>query len=576
MLPKIPYILQKNKSQIVQFRGINYSDMLSDGDFSDSSGISLRRYPYLANKKGREVMGQIEYEDMGEIKYREIKAFTVYGGKLLCIDDESNIYYDGQRIGDCFTATPQLVTVGNKVVIFPDKFYVDFSGENPVLKKLESELSGNAVFKASSVNFEGRAATPYVVAGVTIDGTDNYVLKAGKRNVLRNYEGDNYLCVLKVTNTNEEVETRLYRAKMYDIKTWFEDGVLCAHADGFPFKKGDAAIVYDVLTEDCRSLEIVSLDDGGNDAYGKKCYKINFGQHDWKHTQSGYILLGKSYGDFGESRKIALEITRYGYNTRERVYGETAYVSKQNGGDNICRFTKAEVPGNAELAAGIFHGKIASAGMRTKFSSYLEKGRGVKLKVDNTTYTCEVVKASEYSFDFKLTEGSDPPPVNPDWITITAAEVEGLDQYFRVGDCVEISGSNYNKTSFIIDKIVGQELFAASEIFNETNQAELVTVARRVPDLDFICENHNRLFGCSNKDDLRLRAGRPHQYVRLRGRCNRFFCGRGGRRGRIHGLRKARHLGAILQGGQDIQACGIIPCGVCALFLRGGRGTEWF
>lgn len=490
MLPKIPYILQKNKSQIVQFRGINYSDMLSDGDMSDSSGISLRRYPYLANKKGREVMGRIED--------REIKAFTVYGGKLLCIDDESQIYYDGQQIGICSTATPQLVTVGNKVVIFPDKSYVDFSGENPVLKELESELSGNAVFKASSVNFEGRAATPYVVAGVTIgqkdDGTENYVLKAGKRNVLKNYEGDNYLCVLKVND-----ETRLYRAKMYDIKTWFEDGVLCAHADGFPFKKGDTAIVYDVLTEDCRSLEINSLDDEGHDSYGKKYYKIDFGKHKWKHTQSGYILLGKSYGDFGESRKIALEITRYGYNTRERVYGETAYVSKENGGDNICRFTKAEVPSNAELAAGIFHGKIVSAGMRTKFSSYLEKGRGVELKANNTPYKCEVVEASEYSFDFELTEGSDP-PVNPDWITITAAEAEGLDQYFRVGDCVEISGSNYNKTSFIIDKIVGQELFAASEIFNETNQTELVTVARRVPDLDFICENHNRLFGCSNKD----------------------------------------------------------------------------
>ena len=481
MLPKIPYAMEKNKSQIVQFRGINYSDMRSDGDLSDSFGISLRRFPYLTNKKGREAMGQITG--------KEIKAFTVYSGKLLCIDDESDIYYDGKPIDVCSTTTPQLVTVGNKVVIFPDKAYVDFSEENLVVKDLESELSGNVTFGGSTLTFAGRAATPYTLAGTSIssDGSD-YTLKVKKREVLRKYEGDNYLCVLSVEN-----KLRLYRAKMYDINTWFdESGILCVHADGFPFKKGDAVIVYDVLTEDCRSREIEFLTDGGYDAYGKKFYKVVFGQHSWHHTQSGYIKLGKSDNNFGESRAVSLEVTRYGYTNQDIIYGKVAY---SNG---ISTFTKADESSAVDFTAGIYHGRITNAGLRPKFNTYLTAERKFTIKQGNETHNCTVKSSTDYSVQFKadttITTGT------PEWITVTADEAEGLDKYFSVGDCVEITGAKYNNTSFVIDKIEGQVLYASAEIFNTETETANVTVARRVPALDFICENHNRLFGCSNGD----------------------------------------------------------------------------
>ncbi|MBR4033613.1 MAG: hypothetical protein IKJ04_02290, partial [Clostridia bacterium] len=66
----------------------------------------------------------------------------------------------------------------------------------------------------------------------------------------------------------------MYRAKMFNLATWFDDdGNLCAFAADFPFKAGDYAIVYDVLTEGCKSTQILSLS-SGTDAYGKEYYEI--------------------------------------------------------------------------------------------------------------------------------------------------------------------------------------------------------------------------------------------------------------------------------------------------------------
>lgn len=52
-LPQIPYAMQKNRREIVAMRGINYSDVLQDGDLADSLNLSARRYPYITTRKAR-------------------------------------------------------------------------------------------------------------------------------------------------------------------------------------------------------------------------------------------------------------------------------------------------------------------------------------------------------------------------------------------------------------------------------------------------------------------------------------------------------------------------------------------
>lgn len=72
---------------------------------------------------------------------------------------------------------------------------------------------------------------------------------------------------------------------------------------------------------------------------------------------------------------------------------------------------------------------------------------------------------------------------------------------FHVGDAVTISGCEAhpgnNKTP-IIREIDGDELRFYENVFTiaEGGETETVTIERTVPEMDFLCENENRLWGC--------------------------------------------------------------------------------
>jgi len=84
--------------------------------------------------------------------------------------------------------------------------------------------------------------------------------------------------------------------------------------------------------------------------------------------------------------------------------------------------------------------------------------------------------------------------------TIYAAGADWASR-FRVGDAVAVSGCaahpGNNKTP-IIREIDGDELRFYENTFTIAGggDTETITVSRTVPELDFICENENRLWGC--------------------------------------------------------------------------------
>ena len=71
-------------------------------------------------------------------------------------------------------------------------------------------------------------------------------------------------------------------------------------------------------------------------------------------------------------------------------------------------------------------------------------------------------------------------------------------QYFKPGDAVTISGSSVaaNNQTLIVREISGQDLRFYPNSFTNTTTAVNITAARTMPDMDFLCENENRLWGC--------------------------------------------------------------------------------
>ena len=102
--------------------------------------------------------------------------------------------------------------------------------------------------------------------------------------------------------------------------------------------------------------------------------------------------------------------------------------------------------------------------------------------------------------------------------TLDCIRCDGVDwdDYFGIGDAVTIGGceEKYNNRTVVIRDIRQHDLYfdmntfeIPEEGYTEQGTDEWsLTIERRVPDLHFICENDNRLWGC---DDNRIFASMP-------------------------------------------------------------------
>lgn len=88
---------------------------------------------------------------------------------------------------------------------------------------------------------------------------------------------------------------------------------------------------------------------------------------------------------------------------------------------------------------------------------------------------------------------------------------------FNVGDAVTISGATVhpeNNQTIIIREIDGDSLrfYENSFVINDGGDSETLTISRDMPDMDFICENENRLWGCKDDTIYASKLGDPFNW----------------------------------------------------------------
>ena len=94
------------------FRGINYGEGTQDGEFAETYNLSTDKYPCLTQRAKRISEGQYTQPSTLHSK-----------GKLLVIDG-TDVFYDGNKVGEVTDkGKKQTATIGNYIVIFPDKKY---------------------------------------------------------------------------------------------------------------------------------------------------------------------------------------------------------------------------------------------------------------------------------------------------------------------------------------------------------------------------------------------------------------------------------------------------------------------
>lgn len=111
LLPYLSEVQNASKKYTVAFRGLNYGEGTQDGEFADTHNLSTDQYPCITQRAKRVKVGQYEAPTTIHAK-----------GKMLVIDG-TKVFYGDKEVGTVTEGKKQTATIGNYIVIFPDKMY---------------------------------------------------------------------------------------------------------------------------------------------------------------------------------------------------------------------------------------------------------------------------------------------------------------------------------------------------------------------------------------------------------------------------------------------------------------------
>ena len=163
MLPYLQEVQNASKKYSVAFRGLNYGEGTQDGEFAETHNLSTDQYPCITQRAVR--ISAKEYQNPTTLHSK---------GKLLVIDG-TDVMYGDTKVGEVTSGKKQTATIGNYIVIFPDKKYYKVPTEDDK----DGEFgSMEATYKASQFKFTTSAITsvsfPFTRGdSVTITGCEN-------------------------------------------------------------------------------------------------------------------------------------------------------------------------------------------------------------------------------------------------------------------------------------------------------------------------------------------------------------------------------------------------------------------
>lgn len=175
MLPILNVANNKSKKYVVSFKGINFGEGYEEGEFSDTKNVSTEQFPCVSQRSGR----------VSEGTYSSPTSLHAKDG--LMVIDGTRVIYRGNHVGNVTAGRKQIATVGNYILIFPDKaFYNVETGE---FGSMEASISGSGmVFTGATITTTG-AAFPFRVGdAVAITGCTSHP-ENNKTIIVRGVEG---------------------------------------------------------------------------------------------------------------------------------------------------------------------------------------------------------------------------------------------------------------------------------------------------------------------------------------------------------------------------------------------------
>lgn len=130
-LPYLDNVSSQNQRRIVNFLGLNYGCQTQDGEMSETKNVTTDNFPCITQRKKRVKEGGY------------ISPTSLFAKAGLFVIDGTRVLHNGEYVGDVTEGKKQMETVGNILVIFPDKKY--YNAETKVFGDMEIEYKATGL-----------------------------------------------------------------------------------------------------------------------------------------------------------------------------------------------------------------------------------------------------------------------------------------------------------------------------------------------------------------------------------------------------------------------------------------------
>lgn len=469
-LPKARYEVPAARRELVQFLGLNWSDRRREGEFSACENLSDRRYPYLCPRKPR-----------GKVEYTNPQALFAWNGKQVLVDG-TTLLYDGEAVGTVTAGEKQFAVVNTKLVIWPDKVYLDLDSLEFGKLDLAVEAVGEVTYTGDSISLAGSFGS----------GTAEY-------------QGHHQ-------SGGEGGATRHVIMRYTSVK-WTEDGgwVLTGGKEVNVQTGGAGAPLSSNLTVgDIVMLKATSI--SGNYQLNTRTYELDY---------NGDEASIEEYGAYAENHKQGYYAKITGTSFENVAGFDSVHVFKQ-----VVSFEVFNAGNNNGLMTDLF-----AAGETVTISGsdfpFINKEKVMVKEVGETTLTFAegsfLVPDAYAKITADTEAGADGFAMYAGYYYNSSFDTD--DSYYLAftnpgrllaGQVVLRFGSGTNGKLYLYEDPTKEPVLLETTLLEGYNQlgsrvslsyktydgieTGTVTVKRDIPDLDFICESENRLWGVCSED----------------------------------------------------------------------------
>ena len=234
MLPYLQEVQNPSKKYSVVFRGVNYGEGTQDGEFAETYNLSTDQYPCITQRAAR--ISVKEYN----------KPSTIHSKGNLLVIDGTDVYYGDNKVGEVTEGKKQTATIGNYIVIFPDKKYYkvpteedqdgEFGSMEATYTEGSLEFTESTIKRAKFPFNEGQAVT---ILGCSNEGNNKTVIVKSASDYELTFDDNAFTEGVESGEVTIKIDEAVCKGNVMTFTT----STIERSGEEFPFNKGDVVTI---------------------------------------------------------------------------------------------------------------------------------------------------------------------------------------------------------------------------------------------------------------------------------------------------------------------------------------------